>query len=109
MARGKKKGARSKRPFVQLVISPATGLRPIVAAATTAAGVVPAAAIIDAEIRTAHVAVAGLLPLAGVRRRYHTAALAVAAVQEVMRHFLPGHHTRTHREAAGEPAPNPRN
>jgi hypothetical protein len=77
-------------------------LRPIVAATATAtapttAGVVPAAGIIDAEVRTAHVAVAGLLPFAGVRRRYHAAALAVAAVQEVMREFLAGYHTRTDR------------
>src|SRR5258707_527320 len=74
-----------------------SGLAPVVAAAATSAAIVPGTGIIRAEVRTAHVAIAGA-GLGGLGRWYD-ATLVSAAVQEVMRQFLAGHDAGTHGQA----------
>src|SRR5580692_1853020 len=73
------------------------GLAPIVSAATASAAIVPGTGIVRAEVVTAHIAVAGA-GLGGLGRRYD-AALAMAAVQEVMRQFLACDDARAHCQA----------
>jgi hypothetical protein len=74
------------------------GSAPVVSAAAAAtAPIVPGAGVVDAEIATAHVAVAGLVPIA-VFGRWDYGAFTSAAIQEVMGQLFARNYTGAHCE-----------